>query len=150
MAFGSTHARESVFTPDEWQSRAARLSQSPDAATFLAFDATQCCGIIGGFRRDGDPTTATIVSMWVAPESRRHGIGEKLIDTVAQWALQHGMTSLFLDVVETNTPAIAFYEKCGFSFTGETDWYPNAPNVRELFMRRSLSKAQPPPDPSRR
>jgi ribosomal protein S18 acetylase RimI-like enzyme len=144
MAFGSTHSRELAFPQDEWQSRATRLSQSPDRCSFFAFDTDQCCGIIGGFRRDGDPTTAIIVSMWVAPESRRRGIGEKLIDAVAQWALQNGMTDLFLDVVETNTPAIAFYQKCGFAFTGETDWYPNAPNVRELFMRKNLAETVPP------
>lgn len=144
MAFSSTHARELEFTVDEWQTRADRLSQSPDRCSFFAFDATQCVGIIGGFRREGDPTTATVVSMWVAPEARRRGIGEKLIDAVAQWAVQNGMTSLFLDVVETNAPAIAFYQKCGFSFTGEMDWYPNAPNVRELFMRKSLREILPP------
>jgi ribosomal protein S18 acetylase RimI-like enzyme len=138
MAFGSTYAREIAFESQEWQSRADRSSQSSDSSTFLAFDAGSCCGIIGGFRRDGDPTTATIVSMWVAPEARRKGVGGKLLDAVGQWALLHGMTSLFLDVVETNAPAIAFYQKCGFSFTSETDWYPNAPNVRELFMRKSI------------
>jgi ribosomal protein S18 acetylase RimI-like enzyme len=147
MAFGSTHAREIAFAPEEWQSRADRLSHSPDGGTFFAFDADQCCGIIGGFRRENDASTATVVSMWVAPESRRCGIGEKLIDAVAHWVQQNDMFSLLLDVVENNAPAIAFYQKCGFAFTGETDWYPNAPNVRELFMRKRLTEEVAPARP---
>jgi GNAT superfamily N-acetyltransferase len=146
MAFGSTYAREIAFEPQEWQSRADRYTQSPDACAFLAFEGAQCCGIIGGFRRDSDPTTATVVSMWVAPEVRRKGVGAKLLDAVGQWALQQGMICLFLDVVETNATAIAFYQKCGFAFTGEADWYPNVPNVRQLFMRKSLPTNTVPPD----
>jgi hypothetical protein len=75
MAFGSTYAREVAFDQTEWQARATRLSSSNDAATFLAFDDQTCCGIIGCFRETDRPNMAAVVSMWVAPEVRRNGVG---------------------------------------------------------------------------
>ena len=60
-----------------------------------------------------------LISMWVAPEARRQGIGAALVDAVAHWARTRVLKRLFLDVVETNTPAIALYARKGFVPTGE-------------------------------
>lgn len=137
-AFGSTYARELAFNAAEWESRARLRSTSTDDATFLAFDGPQCRGIIGCFIESSEPTMATVVSMWVAPEARRNGIGDCLVRAAEEWARQRGLTHLFLNVVENNAPAMAFYQKCGFVFTGETDQYPNNPNLKELFMLKPL------------
>jgi ribosomal protein S18 acetylase RimI-like enzyme len=45
---------------------------------------------------------------------------------------------LLLDVVNNNAAAIAFYQKLGFRFTGESGPYPNNPNLRELFMLKTM------------
>jgi ribosomal protein S18 acetylase RimI-like enzyme len=138
LAFGSTYARESAFAPLEWQTRAKRLASADDAATFLAFDGDQCCGIIGGFASDEKPGTVAIVSMWVAPEVRRRGLGRRLLKTAEDWARERRFTHLLLDVVETNAPAIALYQSYGFEFTGDTDQYPNDKRLRELFMIKPI------------
>jgi ribosomal protein S18 acetylase RimI-like enzyme len=138
MAFGSTYAGESAFDAQEWRDRAKHRSCSENDATFFAFDGNKCCGIIGCFRKTDAPTMATVVSMWVAPQARRKGVGQCLIETVEQWSGQRGFSHLLLDVVSNNTAAIAFYQKCGFCFTGATGPYPNDPKLRELFMVKKI------------
>lgn len=138
MAFSSTHASEAAFDAQEWRNRARHRSQSDNDSTFLAFDGDDCCGIIGCFRKTDEPAMGAIVSMWVAPQARRKGVGMRLMEAVERWAVQRGFSRLILDVVSNNAAAIAFYEKCGFHFTGETDSYPNDPSLSELFMLKPL------------
>jgi ribosomal protein S18 acetylase RimI-like enzyme len=138
LAFGSTYARESLFTPDEWLARTKRMSEANAGIGFLAFNAEKCCGLIGCFKSDKVPEQAYIVSMWVAPEVRRQGIGARLIQAAEAWARQQSFREIVLDVTDINTAAGAFYQHCGFEFTGETAPYPNDPKLRELFMRKRL------------
>src|SRR5581483_3044683 len=86
MAFGSTYARELAFDDAEWNKRAARLSSAPDAATFLAFEGEDCCGIIGGFLAMESATDVMVVSMWVAPHARRKGVAARLMQALESWA----------------------------------------------------------------
>ncbi|SKB02732.1 GNAT family N-acetyltransferase [Aeromicrobium choanae] len=57
-----------------------------------------------------------LISMWVAPEARRSGIGVALVETVVREA---GARALSLRVMALNAGAIAFYERCGFVLTGD-------------------------------
>jgi len=66
------------------------------------------------------PSSALIISMWVAPEFRRKGIGEKLIQAAVDWALSAGVKELALEVTNENASAIALYSRLGFEPTGET------------------------------
>ena len=138
LAFGSTHAREFCFDDSEWQRRATRAATSDDGAMFLAIDNLSCCGLIGCFAEEDVPGQACIVSMWVAPEYRRRGIGAKLMLTAETWARKQGFRELCLDVTEGNQAAITLYQRCGFWLTGEFDRYPNHPNLRELFMLKRI------------
>lgn len=56
-----------------------------------------------------------LISMWVAPEARRSGVGRALVETVVAEA---GDQPLRLRVMADNAAAIAFYEGCGFALTG--------------------------------
>jgi ribosomal protein S18 acetylase RimI-like enzyme len=138
LAFGSTHAKETAILPEQWHERASRASKSPDGAIFLALQHQACRGIIGCFAEEDAPGNACIVSMWVAPEARRGGLGVQLMQTAEMWAREQGFAALSLDVTEGNAPAIALYERCGFQFTGEWDRYPNDRSLRELFMLKRL------------
>jgi ribosomal protein S18 acetylase RimI-like enzyme len=63
--------------------------------------------------------TASLVSLWVAPEARRAGLASALICAVVTRARNEGMGRLVLEVIETNAPAIALYRKHGFVPSGE-------------------------------
>jgi ribosomal protein S18 acetylase RimI-like enzyme len=138
LAFGSTYVREETFDTAEWKRRATRAATSDDGAMFLAFDDNDCCGIIGCFGSEDQPGEACIVSMWVAPEYRRRGIGNALMRKAEEWARKQKFKQLSLDVTEGNQAAITLYEHCGFYLTGEFDRYPNHPALRELFMLKRL------------
>lgn len=139
MAFGSTYAREAAWTDEEWTQRLLKWSSARQSTTLLAFDDSACCGIVGCTRYHGSPDEAMIVSMWVAPEARRRGIGLQLLRAAEDWAREQGLKRLALEVNQTNALAIALYLRFGFTFTGETSPYPNAPNTLELWMERPIS-----------
>jgi GNAT superfamily N-acetyltransferase len=131
-AFGSTHAREVAFAPAEWHRRAAR------DGSFLAFipGLTEPAGLAGGYEEE--PGVTELVSMFVRPQARGHGVGEALIDAVAAWAKDQGATSVHLWVTDTNKPAIRLYERCGFTVTPERQSLPSNPALGEVGMTRPL------------
>ncbi len=113
-AFGSTHAREVAQSDDEWQA----LVRSNERAIFIA-TAGGSVGLAIGAPQRGEAGAAGLFAMWVAPQSRGHGIGAALIDAVAKWARREGYQSISLGVETTNESAIALYSRWGFADTGE-------------------------------
>ncbi|HEX6499910.1 MAG TPA: GNAT family N-acetyltransferase [Micromonosporaceae bacterium] len=87
----------------------------------------------------GDDGVAELISMWVAPAARGRGVGDALIDAVAQWARRRGSRTLRLAVRSDNAAARVLYERNGFRYTGELgDLMPDA--VRhELVMAKPLT-----------
>ncbi len=75
-----------------------------------------------------------LISMWVAPDARGRGIGDALIEAVARWAAEQGVSRVALAVREHNAPAIALYRHNGFGDDGPSRWDP----VTERRMVRPL------------
>ena len=110
-AFGSTLERERDLNEDAWRERVAAL-----AARFFAFRNEQPVGLVGaGMEPTGE---VELVSMWVAPGSRRSGVGRALIDAVVDDARLHGSRSVLLWVADGNEAAERLYESQGFVRTG--------------------------------
>lgn len=137
-AFGSTYARESRLTDDEWKDRVTRWNGETGIG-FLAIDSGVACGIAGAFLDPGNPSHTQLISMWTAPSHRKRGVGRMLVDSVAAWARSRGATTLQLLVTSSNESAMIFYEQLGFSRTGRTEPYPNDPALVEFEMARQLS-----------
>jgi len=133
-AFGSTYEREARRGETHWHDRIAR------GGTFLAYlpelSASEPAGLIGGYPED--PVTVELVSMYVRPNARGHGVGEALVATVVNWAGQKNATTVHLWVTETNAPARALYERCGFALTGGEQPLPSDPSLGEVAMSRTL------------
>src|SRR5690242_20294266 len=131
-AFGSTHAREVAFESAEWHRRATR------DGSFFAFipGLAEPAGLAGGYEEE--PGVTELVSMFVRPQARGHGVGEALIDAVTAWARNRNATSVHLWVSETNKPAIRLYERCGFTVTPERQPLPSNPALGEIGMTRPL------------
>jgi len=133
-AFGSTYELEVLRGEAHWRDRVAR------GGTFLAFvpevSATEPAGLIGGYPED--PVTAELVSMYVRPRARGRGVGEALVAAVIDWAGQRNAAAVRLWVTETNAPALALYERCGFALTGERQPVPFHPSIDEVAMIRRL------------
>lgn len=113
-AFSATLERESKFTDDEWRDRLA----GADAATFLA-SADGCdIGIVVAAAKDNG--AAGLFAMWVAPEGRGKGAGDKLIVAAVNWARERDFARIELEVGDFNEAAIRLYARHGFEPTGET------------------------------
>jgi len=51
----------------------------------------------------------------VAPEHRRQGLGVAVVAALLEWGAERGATTAYLQVLGDNTPAIALYERLGFT-----------------------------------
>ncbi len=135
-AFGSTYTREALFTQQQWRARINDRS-----VTLFAHlpEIAEPAGLAGVYVQDGVPD---VVSMWVRPSARGNGVGEALITASADWVRARDHDALYLWVTESNAPARALYERCGFAPTGERQPLPSNPSLTEIRMQRLLS---PPP-----
>jgi ribosomal protein S18 acetylase RimI-like enzyme len=66
---------------------------------------------------------ASLTGHFVAPWARGHGLARGLTEAVAEAARAAGFRVLNLDVRETQTPAIAMYQACGFVHWGTHPHY---------------------------
>ena len=72
------------------------------------------------------PDSALVTDVVVGLRFRREGIASGLLTYASQWALQQGLTRLFLEMQSKNFPAIRMAQKLGFQFSGYSDhYYPN-------------------------
>ena len=131
-AFGSSYAREAAFNEEQWRGRINDRS-----VTYFGYlpENPEPAGLAGVYVQDG---VADVVSMWVRPSARGHGVGETLIEATADWAKARDHAWLLLWVTESNTPARKLYDRCGFALTGERQPLPSDPSVPEVRMRRPL------------
>lgn len=134
-AFGSTLAEAQDLRESDWRQQLDAL------ATYVAVsdgvDEGLDVGIARGVTDHANPHNAYLVSMWVAPEARGAGAGERLIQAVVHWARAAGHSRLLLDVADANLPAVRLYERMGFSPTGEVGSLP-PPRVHIKEHQRAL------------
>ena len=128
-AFGTTLDEAAARPPENWDHQLAQL------ATFVAAANGCDVGLVRGAPHDNFADAGYLVSMWVAPEVRRRGIGSALIDAVIHWAKTQGLNRLLLDVGDRNTSAIALYTRMGFVPNGEVGTLPPPrEHIREVQL----------------
>ena len=100
---------------------AARLAGH---AFWGAYERAELVGIVG-LEREGRAKNrhkATVVGMYVAPESAGQGVGRALMEALVAHARAEGIASLVLTVTAGNAHAQRLYERAGFrSFGVEPD-----------------------------
>jgi len=67
----------------------------------------------------GHGASAMLHALHVIPGQRRQGIAVKMMRATAFWALDHGLSELFVAVTEANAPARALYASLGMSIVGK-------------------------------
>jgi GNAT superfamily N-acetyltransferase len=74
-------------------------------------------GMVGVQKRSGEE--GELRRMSVAGDSRRHGIGRRLLETVEDFCRQQGYQRISLSTVTQLQPAIAMYRSYGFQLTAQ-------------------------------
>jgi [ribosomal protein S18]-alanine N-acetyltransferase len=84
-----------------------------------------------------------LLNLGVDRSVHRQGLGSRLLGHALGNAWQAGGRSMFLEVRPSNRPAIALYERFGFSEVGQRRGYYPAASGREdaIVMRRAVSGA---------
>ncbi|MBL7259233.1 GNAT family N-acetyltransferase [Paractinoplanes lichenicola] len=112
-----------TFTYDpamtEQQARAIWL-EAPPGETVVAVAGDEVLGTAKvGTNRPGPGSHVATASFMVAPISRGQGVGTALCRFALEWAKQHGYAGMqFNAVAESNKPAVAIYERLGFTIIG--------------------------------
>jgi ribosomal-protein-alanine N-acetyltransferase len=85
---------------------------------------------------------AEILTLAVAPEHRRRGLGAALVAQAVAWARLSGARSLFLEVARDNDAALALYRAANFEEIGlRRAYYSRATGAMDaLVLRRDLNR----------
>ena len=99
-----------------WSEKAFRDSMESDNTIYIvAKENDNVAGYAGMYLSFEE---GNITNVAVNPLSRRKGIGEKIVRDILNRAYEKGVRDVFLEVRETNSVAIALYEKIGFKEEG--------------------------------
>ena len=80
---------------------------------------------------------AELLTLAVAPEARRMGLGRALLTEFAHTSTERGACEAFLEVASDNAPAIALYASAGWQRAGtRRDYY--APGIDAMVMRLEM------------
>ena len=123
-----------------------QLSDAPDAADLAVVDAglhasnlaaadldavqplavfarDQAGTIVGGLRARSWGRAAEIQQLWVHPDLRRRGLGQRLLQAAEAALLARGCTLLYLETFSWQAPAL--YRRCGFEVAAQFDGMPD-------------------------
>ena len=81
---------------------------------------------------------ASLDTLTVAPAFRRQGVGRALLWAALSQLHAEGAAACFLEVRESNAPAIALYKSLGFSAVGRRRGFYRSPAEDALVMRCEL------------
>lgn len=81
-----------------------------------------------------------VMNVAVHPDFRRRGIAEALVNALVEELKAIGSHCLTLEVRASNAPAIALYEKMGFSEIGRRKNYYRNPREDALILRKEWEK----------
>lgn len=112
--------------------------ENPNCLYLAAVDGDTLVGYIGVQMVLHDE--GYINNVAVRPEYRRRGIASALISLLIEQGREIGLAFLTLEVRESNAPAIAIYEKLGFSPVGRRRNYYRKPREDAILMTIFLAK----------
>ena len=108
----------------------------PSGALLLARDSNGTPAGCVGLRLIEPRGCCEMKRLYVAPQGRGFGLGEKLVRAVIEEAKRIGYREMRLDTLPSMTGAIALYSKLGFEPIAP---YYETPIVGTRFMRLSLT-----------
>ncbi len=105
----------------EMESRLISILKDPRYKTLVALNDDKICGMIGTVSASSylhNDLTGRIIALVVSRESRRRGIGARLIAEAEKNLIQRGITRVTVTARFEREKAHQFYEKLGYARTG--------------------------------
>jgi ribosomal protein S18 acetylase RimI-like enzyme len=116
---------------ERWRSRMS----TPGSYHVVALLDDEPAGMAAGLPTT-DESVVQLVSMWVSPDARGHGVGDALVRAVERWARNARAQLLRLSVAEGNEAAFALYMRSGFRWTGELgDLMPDGVHREQVLVK---------------
>ena len=94
--------------------------------------------VVGYIGSEAVLDSADMMNVAVAPDYRRQGIAEALVNALSEALREKDIRFLMLEVRVSNAPAIALYEKLGFTVAGRRPRYYSNPREDAYVMRKEL------------
>jgi ribosomal protein S18 acetylase RimI-like enzyme len=141
-AFAADYVAAVADSPQVWADLVTKNASDNRGVICVASTEEGLVGMTGLGRGHWPKTrhSGVIWGVYVSPEWRGLKVAEGLLNECAAWAKAQGMLVLKLGVVTTNTPAIRFYARCGFTVYGiePRAIYYNDVFYDELMMAKSI------------
>jgi tRNA threonylcarbamoyladenosine biosynthesis protein TsaB len=120
----------------QWSREAYVALNDQGHSAWVAEAGGTICGLLVA-RVVGDE--AEVLNLAVDPVKRRAGIANALLNEAFAEFQRRAVRRVFLEVRESNSAAIRFYEKQGFARTGQRAGYYREPAEAAVLMRRELT-----------
>jgi ribosomal-protein-alanine N-acetyltransferase len=123
---------DACFGSSAWseQSILSELEKSDSYCTVAVKDGV----IVGYLAFEQIADEGSIIEVAVRPDCRRQGIAKRLIESASDSS--EGLSEVFLEVRESNIPAVALYEGLGFERIALRRDYYDAPKENAIIMRK--------------
>lgn len=129
-AFASTLEVERDFPESHWR----QVAGSDDHhAAFVLAEGGRFDGLVRCFFTY-EPGTVFLVNMWVAPDQRRRGQAQVLLESVVSWARERGARRVALSLEDVNWPARRLYERNGFAVSERPPRLPYTPGPGDVLV----------------
>jgi ribosomal-protein-alanine N-acetyltransferase len=133
-------ALERVCYSDPWPTTAFSSLPANDQVFFLVArraDGPLAGYVVGWYVLD----EGELANLAVAPDHRRQGVGQALLDAMLSDAERRGVRQMYLEVRASNATARKLYEARGFEEVGRRKGYYRSPVEDALILRCTLKRS---------
>jgi ribosomal-protein-alanine N-acetyltransferase len=117
------------FTPPWPEQTFREMLKNPGTAAFAASPGFVVCRVAAD--------EAEVLTIGVAAEARRRGLGAMLLCEAARWAGAQGARAMFVEAASSNPAGLALYRKFGFRRVGQRASY-YGPSDHAVILRADL------------
>lgn len=125
----------SVWTADQFLQTLTASNSIVLAVTLTEEDVEKIVGLLVASRTTVESDIYMIV---VAENYKQRGLGRKLLEALIKTCQMLGLETIFLEVRETNLPALRLYESLDFKEIGRRKGYYSKPTEDGLMMKLDL------------
>lgn len=129
-----------AFSPDPWtRAQLAEELAAPFAHCLVLCGMVDTDSVVLGFcTAQLAADEATLNAITVAPACRGRGYGLRLLAALEARLCAQGAAALYLEVRSRNAPALALYQKAGYTVTGRRPRFYRAPPDDAITMKKTL------------